>query len=107
VAASLSTALGQIEADDDVTAASADLARRFAPPERADPSRELGQALHSRSGRGLFGNSKVWVTETLSPAATAILRAKPEPPATWVPQAGPGQAGPGQAGPGQAERRSS
>jgi hypothetical protein len=112
VAASLSTALGQIEADDDVTAASADLARRFAPPERADPSRELGQALHGRSGRGLFGNSEVWVTETLSPAATAILRAEPAPPAAWVPsprqgQGGPAQAGPGQADTAQAERRPS
>jgi hypothetical protein len=91
VAASLATALRQIEADDDVTAASADLAGRFAPPERADPCRELGQALHSRAGRGLFGNSKVWITETLSPAATAILRTAPAlgavPPQAEAPQA--------------------
>src|SRR6185437_9213490 len=50
VAASLATALRQIEADDDVTAASGDLARRFAPPERTDPSRELGRLLKGRAG---------------------------------------------------------
>jgi len=74
VAQSLASALRRIEAEDDVTAASADLARRFAPPERSDPSRELGQALQGRAGRGLFGSSRVWITETLSPAAAAILR---------------------------------
>jgi hypothetical protein len=74
VAESLASALRRIEADDDVTAASADLALRFAPPERADPSRELGQTLQGRAGRGLFGSSKVWITETLSPAAAEILR---------------------------------
>ncbi len=82
VAASLATALRRIEAADDVTAASADLARRFPPPDRADPSRELGQALHGRAGRGLFGSSKVWVSETLSPVAAAILSQRPaQPPA--------------------------
>jgi hypothetical protein len=88
VAASLDAALHHIEAADDVTAASA-LAGRFAPPDVPDPSRELGQALHSGSGRGLFGNSKIWVTETLSPVATALLRAQPAP-APWGPQAGGG-----------------
>jgi hypothetical protein len=96
VAASLATALRRIEADDDVTAASGDLARRFAPPERADPSRELGQALHGRAGRGLFGNSQVWVTQALSPVATTILRPQPAPPPTWGPT-----------GAAQAERRTS
>jgi hypothetical protein len=84
VAASLDSALRRVEADDDVTAASADLARRFAPPERPDPSRELGQALHGRAGRGLFGNSDVWVTETLSRDAIAVLRSRPAPPPDWV-----------------------
>jgi hypothetical protein len=88
VAASLATALRRIEADDDVTAVSADLARRFAPPERADPSRELGQSLHGRAGRGLFGNSKVWVTETLSPVATGVLGTQSPPAPSWVPPAG-------------------
>jgi hypothetical protein len=85
VAASLATALRRIEADDDTTGVSADLARRFAPPERADPSRELGQLLRGRAGRGLFGNSEVWVTQTLSPVATAILRSVPAPAAPAVP----------------------
>jgi hypothetical protein len=84
VAASLATALRQIEAADDVTAASGDLARRFAPPKRTDPSRELGRLLKGRAGRGLFGNSEVWVSETMSPVAAAILRSPPAPPPAWV-----------------------
>ena len=73
VASSLASALRRIEADDDMTAASQDLAARFPPPERADPAGELGRALSGRSGRGLFGNSDVWVTETPSRVAAAIL----------------------------------
>jgi hypothetical protein len=88
VAAALATALRWIERDDDVTAVSGELARRFAPPDRADPSRELGQTLRGRAGRGLFGSSQVWVTETMSPVATAILRPRPPPPG-WLPRAGP------------------
>jgi hypothetical protein len=88
VAASLATALRQIEADDDVTAVSGDLARRFAPPERTDPSRELGRSLKGRAGRGLFGNSEVWVTETISPVAAVILRSPSAPPPAWVRPAG-------------------
>jgi hypothetical protein len=83
VASSLASALRRIEADDDVTAASKDLAARFPPPERADPAGELGQAL---SGRGLFGNSDVWVTETPSRVAAAILgqdRAQPPTESLW------------------------
>lgn len=75
VAGSLATALRRIEADDDVTAVSRDLAARFLPPERADPAGELGQALTGRGGRGLFGNSGVWVTETPSRTAAAVLAA--------------------------------
>ena len=66
VAESLASALRRIEADDDVTAVSQDLAGRFPPPDQADPANELGQALTGRAGRGLFGSSKVWVTETPS-----------------------------------------
>jgi hypothetical protein len=80
VAASLLTALRRIEAAADSTAVSKDLARWFTPPRRrADPASELGQALSGRGGRGLFGNSKVWVTKTSSPAVAAILR-PPAPP---------------------------
>ncbi len=80
VADALATTLRRIEAADDVTSASADLAARFPPPERAEPARELGQALDGRAGRGLFGNSPVWVTETPSRAAAAILGADRVPP---------------------------
>jgi hypothetical protein len=81
VAASLSSALHRIEEDDDTTAASADLAASFPPPERSDPVGELGQIVSDRSGRGLFGNSDVWVTETASQAAATIMeQARTEPP---------------------------
>jgi len=85
VAASLASALRRIETDDDVTAVSGDLARRFAPPERTDPSRELGRSLTGRAGRGMFGSSEIWVTETPSRVAAAILRPPPAPPLTRVP----------------------
>ena len=73
VAESMALALRRIEQDDDVTSASQDLAARFPPPDRPDPANELGQALPGRAGRGLFGNSDVWVTETPSRVAAAIL----------------------------------
>jgi hypothetical protein len=83
----LASALRRIEAGDDRTAASQDLAARFPPPERADPASELGQALSGRAGRGLFGNSDVWVTETPSRVAAAILgqdRAQPPTGNLWA-----------------------
>ena len=80
VADALASTLQRIEADDDVTAVSKDLAIRFPPPERANPGRELGQALSGRAGRGLFGNSEVWVTETPSRSAAAILHEQPAHP---------------------------
>ena len=81
VAASLDSALRRIEADDDTTSASADLAVHFPPPQRPEPERELGQMLSGRSGRGLFGNSDVWVTETPSQVAAMVTeRAHAEPP---------------------------
>jgi len=73
VAGSLASALRRIEADEDATAVSRDLAARFPPPERADPVNELGQALSGRAGRGLFGNSEVWVTEAPSRTAAVAL----------------------------------
>ena len=75
VARSLTRALRRIEEDDDVTAVSTDLAARFPPPDRADLAGELGQALSMRGGRGLFGNSEVWITQTPSRTAAAVLRA--------------------------------
>ncbi|WP_333767106.1 hypothetical protein [Streptomyces sp. IBSBF 2435] len=74
VARSLTRALRRIEESDDVTSVSRELAARFPPPERADLAGELGQALSGRAGRGLFGNSEVWVTETPSRSAAAVLQ---------------------------------
>jgi hypothetical protein len=83
VAQSLTAALHRIEAADDVTSVSADLAGRFPPPERPHPVAELGQTVSGRAGRGLFGNSEVWVTETApSRIAASILNQRRE-------QAGP------------------
>jgi hypothetical protein len=73
VAESLASALRRIEAADDHTSASADLAARFPPPDRARPAGELGAALSGRAGRGLFGNSDVWVTETPARVAASVL----------------------------------
>jgi hypothetical protein len=81
VAASLDSALRRIEAEDDTTSASADLAAQFPPPQRPEPARELGHMLSGRSGRGLFGNSDVWVTETPSEAAAMVTeQAHAQPP---------------------------
>jgi hypothetical protein len=83
VAKSLAATLRRIEAADDVTSVPADLVGRFPPPERANPVAELGRAVSGRSGRGLFGNSEVWVTETRpSRLAASILDQRRE-------QAGP------------------
>jgi hypothetical protein len=84
VAESLAAALRRIEADDDVMSASDDLARRFPPPERADPVGELGRLLTGRAGRGLFGSSDVWVTETPSPLAASVLSQRREQPAVVI-----------------------
>jgi hypothetical protein len=73
IESSLAHALQRIEQDDDTTAVSSDLAHRFPPPERAEPAKELIQRSDG-SGRGLFGNSEVFVTETLSAAAGRILQ---------------------------------
>jgi hypothetical protein len=91
VEGSLASALRRIEANDDVTAVSRDLAARFPPPERADPANELGQALTGRGGRGLFGNSAVWVTETPSQTAAAILAQQVEQVPTGVSRAAGGR----------------
>jgi hypothetical protein len=87
VAQHVSSALRQIETSDDVTAVSQDLAGRFPPPDRPDATGELGRALSGRAGRGLFGSSEVWVTETLSRNTAAILESRNQPPpaaALWT-----------------------
>jgi hypothetical protein len=73
VAQVVADTLRKLEESEDVTAVSADLASRFSPPRRSDPAAELGRALPGRAGRGLFGNSDVWVTETPSRVAAAVL----------------------------------
>ncbi|HEY2549549.1 MAG TPA: hypothetical protein VGI64_03120 [Streptosporangiaceae bacterium] len=79
VAESLALALRRIEADDDRTAVSQDLASRFPPPDQPDPASELGRSLPGRSGRGLFGNSEVWVTETFSRRTADLLSQRSDP----------------------------
>ncbi|MFC8080175.1 hypothetical protein ACFUN8_32125 [Streptomyces sp. NPDC057307] len=81
IARSLTQALRRIEANDDVTAVSQELAARFPPPDRPDLAGELGQALSGSAGRGLFGNSDVWVTQTPSRTAAAVLRESRAAPA--------------------------
>jgi hypothetical protein len=90
VAESLASTLRRISAADDTTAVSHDLADRF-PPSQADPANELGQALTGRAGRGLFGNSQVWVTETPPRSFAVILGRLREqlPPATLWAEASP------------------
>jgi hypothetical protein len=83
VAQSLNLALRRIEADDDVTAVSRDLAGRFPPPVRPDPAAELGRALPGRAGRGLFGSSGMWVTESPSRGTAAILARRREQAPAW------------------------
>ena len=73
VATALNNVLQHIEANDDITSASADLAALFPPPAIADPRTEMGIAGDERCARGLFGNSEVWVTEAVSTAAAPIL----------------------------------
>lgn len=86
VAHQLTRALRRIEENDDVTSVSADLAANVPPPQRREPVAELGRALSGRGGRGLFGNSDVWVTETPSPSAASLLSQtrQPPPPETWL-----------------------
>jgi hypothetical protein len=86
--ADLTAALERIEDADDVTSASPDLAVRFPPPERADTLREIAFAPGARAGRGLFGASDVWITETPSPAARALLGDTPAAPRWTLPPAG-------------------
>lgn len=74
VAEAVRHALHRVEDDDDTTSASADLAHLFPPPEREDPIHELGRALHGRGGRGLFGNSEVYITEAPAKVSEAIIR---------------------------------
>jgi hypothetical protein len=81
----LTGALEQLEADDDTTSASADLAARFPPPDRANTLAELVFVPGAHASRGLFGASDVWITETPSAAARGILDRPHEPPRWTLP----------------------
>ena len=86
--ADLTAALERLEDADDVTSASADLAVRFPPPERAETLREIAFVPGTRAGRGLFGASDVWITDTPSPAARALLGETATAPRWTLPAAG-------------------
>ncbi len=77
VAGSLTAALRQVEGDEDVTSASADLARLFPAPGRADPVAELNRSVPGRAGRGLFGSSDVSALAVRSAAAASVLSRRP------------------------------
>ncbi len=81
VAESLTAALRQIEGEDDVPSASADLARLFPAPVRADPVAELNRSEPGRAGRGLFGSSDVSALAIRSTAAASLLTQRPARPA--------------------------
>lgn len=80
--------LSRIEEADDTTSASPDLAVRFPPPDRVNDLAELVFLPGRRTGRGLFGASGVWVTETPSEQARAVMARGARPPAPALPPAG-------------------
>lgn len=89
VAKTVARTLRRLEESDDATAASADLAARFPPPDRPDPSAELGLALPGRAGRGLFGGSDVRVTRAPAPLVRDTLaQQSAKPPARVWPRGG-------------------
>ncbi|MBV8954855.1 MAG: hypothetical protein JO179_12000 [Solirubrobacterales bacterium] len=68
----LTGVISRIEEADDVTAASADLAARFPPPDRANDLLELtftGEV----QGQGLFAGSDVWITRTAVETSRQLL----------------------------------
>jgi hypothetical protein len=76
----LTGVLSQIEAHEDATSASPELAIRFPPPDRASDLQELSFA-DSGQGRGLFGSSSVWGTPS-SRGAGPLLHNQGRP-LTW------------------------
>jgi hypothetical protein len=86
--ADLTAALERIEEDDDTTAASADLARLFPPPDRVDELAELVFVGGDQRATGLFGASDVWVSEVASTQARGLLVEEQQPPAWTLPAAG-------------------
>ena len=84
----LTGALNRIEGADDTTSASPDLAARFPPPDRANDLLEIAFVPGETPGRGLFGGSDVWITETASPAARDVFARDDDTAPPWtLPQA--------------------
>jgi hypothetical protein len=86
----LRATLARLDAEDQVvqdkSLKHSDLVRRFLGPLREDPLAELKPVPGRGRGRGLFGNSQVWVSE--SPASTAhrLLSADVQPHGWTLPQ---------------------
>jgi hypothetical protein len=81
----LTATLKRLDADDQVAEASSSahssLVRRFLGPLRDDPLAEL---IPRPGGRGLFGNSQVWVTETGAAKIRRMLSAKEPQSGRWT-----------------------
>ena len=79
----LAVTLARLDAEDQITGEvsteHSDLVRRFLGPLRKDPLAELVPVPGRKPGRGLFGNSQVWVTETGAHAIRRLLIAKRQP----------------------------
>lgn len=72
----LTKTLFRLDSEDQTEAAGgtqSDLVPRFLGPMREDPLVELVPASRRGRGRGLFGNSQVWVTETAGATARRLL----------------------------------
>jgi hypothetical protein len=79
--------ISRIEENDDLTSASGDIAERFPPPERANDLLELDFPGIAQ-GRGLFGGSDVWITETPSDLAHELLSHEHDCPGWSLPELG-------------------
>ena len=79
----LAATLARLDAEDQIAVNAcsehSDLVRRFLGPLRKDPLAELVPVAGREPGRGLFGNSQVWVTETGADAIRRLLFAKRQP----------------------------
>jgi hypothetical protein len=88
----LNETLARIDAEDQVVRSSDPqreaLLRKFLGPVREDPLVELELGPGRARGRGLFGNSQVWVTETAAATARRLVAAKTQPQRWTLPEAG-------------------
>lgn len=91
----LTSRVHAIEDADDTTAASADLARHFPPPDRVDPTADIPTVVLGRAGRGLFGSSDVWVSEAPASGVVADVMRAPAPPHWSLPATTPPSDGQG------------